>query len=116
MKKIITSTFVIMFALFISSNLQAQNNVVYDGEFSVWLKLNDDYTQVLEVYFSFDGEWNLFAIDGYEEFEGEDRGFAYKVRDNYDRIYWIDYYYDEDFIEVTNDNTGDSWVLTRRDE
>jgi hypothetical protein len=116
MKKFITVSLVLMFALFSSYNVQAQQNVVYDGDFSVWLKLSNDYTSVLEVYFSYDGEWNLFAIDDYEEFEGEDRGFSYEVRDNYDKIFWVDYYYDEDYILVTNDSTGENWTLYRRDE
>ena len=115
MKKIITGFLVMFMAVALSTNVQAQQDFVYDGEtFNVWLKVNSANTQVLEVYFTSGGEWNQFSIVDYIDFEGD--GFAFEVKDGAGAMFYIDYFTEEDYIVVTSEDETSTWELERRED
>ena len=114
--KIISILSIFLFG-FISLNISAQQNYVYDGEtFNVWLKTNSSDTQVLEVYFTTEGQWNQFTIVEFQSFDDKNEGFTFKVKDGADRFYWIDYYRNKDYIIVTDAQDEENWTLSRREE
>ena len=113
MKKIITGILAMFMVVALSTNVQAQQDVVFDGDaFNVWLKVNSAETQVLAVYFTSNGEWKQFSLIDYVEFEGE--GFAFQVNDTQNVPFYIFYYRDEDAIIVTSSDGNTSWTLKRR--
>lgn len=116
MKKI--SLFVFLFAvLFVfSSKSNAQSYFTYDGSsFSVLLTCNTNNTQVIKVEFSYNNQWLPFDIIDYTNLEDVDGGgFAYTVKDGAGKKFIVDYYRTQDYIRVSNLDTGEEWTLYRR--
>jgi len=115
MKKVILLLFIGTAFGLLSQSVTAQQNFVYDGEdFNIWFKTNSTNTQVIEVYFTSEGQWQKFSIEDYENYEDEGSGFAFKVKDGVGRQYWIDYYSAKDYIVVKDEEDDQKWTLYRR--
>lgn len=116
MKKI--TFLVLLFAalLAFNSGAKAQSYFTYDGsEFSVLLTTDDANTYVTAVQFSTGGKWVDFAILDYTDLEGvEGGGFAYTCQDGKGVKFLVDYYRTQDYIRVTNLDSGAEWTLYRR--
>ncbi len=116
MKKI--TFLVLLFAalLAFNSSAKAQSYFTYDGsEFSVLLTTDDANTYVTAVQFSTGGKWVDFAILDYTDLEGvAGGGFAYTCEDGKGAKFLVDYYRTQDYIRVTNLDSGAEWTLYRR--
>lgn len=110
--------FVFAFMFLFGFNAFSQQYFVYDGEtFSVMLTCNNDNSKVLGVQFSSGGKWVDFKIIDFQDLEDTDQGgFLYTVKDGKGKKFTVDYYRDEDYVIVTNVETGDNWTMNRRAE
>ncbi len=116
MKKI-TFLFLLFAAIFaLNTGAKAQSYFTYDGsEFSVLLTCDDANTYVTAVQFSTGGKWVDFAIIDYSNLEDvEGGGFVYTCQDGKGVKFLVDYYRTQDYIRVTNLDTGAEWTLYRR--
>ena len=103
---------ILSFTILIGQSGFAQQNYVYDGDtFNVWFK-TDDNGEVVEVYFTSEGQWHKFELVNFEDHER--RGFAFRTKDGTGRHYWIDYYTEQDHIVVTDEQDKEKWTLYRR--
>lgn len=118
MRKFVVFTLTFLFVVMLQSNVSAQQYFVYDGKsFSVMLTTNDDNTEIENVQFSSAGKWVDFEVVDYEDWEDtETGGFAFICKDRKGIPFRVDYYRDEDYIVVANENTGDTWTLNKREE
>lgn len=123
MKKFLSISLFAFVLAFVSQSAFAQKYFTYDGEtFSVLLKCSSDNAKVLEVSFSAkdaSGEmkWNKFEIDDFEDMSNAaGGGFKYHVRDGKGVKFYVDYINTDDKIIVGNEDTGDTWTLTRRND
>ncbi len=117
MKTLFSFMFATMLFFALQSNAAAQNYFTYDGDvFSVLLKTNSANTQVTEVSFSSEGEWNKFEIIDFQDLEATDEGgFLYTVKDGKGDSYFVDYYRSEDYIIVYSSDHSTKWELTKRE-
>jgi hypothetical protein len=116
MKTLFSFMFAAMLFFAIQSEAAAQQYFTYDGDvFSVQLKTNSSNTQVLEVYFSDQGEWHKFNIIDFHNLEDTDEGgFLYTVRDGKGDTYDVDYYRYQNYIIVYASDHSTSWTLYKR--
>lgn len=116
MKVLFSSMFAMMLVLLLQSNVSAQNYFTYEGDvFSVQLKTNTANTQVIEVFFSSEGEWHKFDIIDFHDLESTDEGgFLYTVKDGKGDKYDVDYYRSEDYIIVYSSDHSTKWTLYKR--
>ena len=116
MKTIFSFAFATMLFFAVQSNAVAQQYFTYDGDvFSVQLKTNSNNSQVLEVFFSANGEWNKFNIIDFSDLESTgEGGFLYSVKDGRGSTYHVDYYRYADYIIVYSGDYSTQWTLYRR--
>ena len=116
MKTIFSFAFTTLLFFVLQSNVLAQQYFTYDGDtFSVQLKTDSDNTQVLEVFFSAEGNWNKFDIVDFQDLESTgEGGFLYTVKDGEGKSFFVDYYRSEDYIIVYSSDYETQWTLHRR--
>ncbi len=98
-----------------SNTAHSQTYFIYDGsEFSVALTCNSGNEVIINVEFSFGGEWVPFTILDY--YDGGADGFVYTVEDTGGSQFLLIYLYGSDQMVVERADETNSWVLDRRDE
>lgn len=118
MKMLLSSLFALLVVFVFQSNVSAQQYFTYDGDtFSVLLTANSANTQVTNVEFSANGNWNKFSITDFQDLESTgEGGFLYTVKDGKGKTFHVDYYRSEDYIIVYSGDYETQWTLTRREE
>ncbi len=118
MKTILSSLFAVLVLFVLQSNASAQQYFTYDGDtFSVLLTTNSANTQVTNVEFSANGNWNKFSITDFQDLESTgEGGFLYSVKDGKGKVFHVDYYRTADYIIVYSADYETQWTLNRREE
>ncbi len=116
MKTLFSFMFAATLFFAIQSNATAQQYFTYDGDtFSVQLKTNSSNTQVMEIFFSSNGEWHKFDIVDYHDLsDSEKGGFVYDVKDGKGNKYSVDYRSYADYVVVHSADYTSEWTLNRR--
>ncbi|WP_338759719.1 hypothetical protein WAF17_12190 [Bernardetia sp. ABR2-2B] len=116
MKTLFSFMFAATLFFAIQSEAAAQKYFTYDGDtFSVQLKTNSANTQVMEIYFSSEGEWHKFDIVDYHDLTDTRKGgFVYTVKDGKGHRYEVDYRSYADYVVVHNSDYTSEWRLNRR--
>lgn len=118
MKTILSSLFAVLVLFVLQSSASAQQYFTYDGDtFSVLLTADNDNTEITNVQFSANGNWNNFAITDFQDLESTgEGGFLYSVKDGKGKVFHVDYYRSADYIIVYSADYETQWTLNRRQE